>query len=77
MYVRRSLGDAGFHRRLVTEVHADTHETHSLCQDIPVLLVENITQNMYIDLDQVRRTVASFPSTHYESLGMRLVRLIS
>ena len=63
----------------MTEVHVDTHETHPLCQDTPVLLVENITQDVYIDLDQVRRTVATFPGSHahYESLGMRLVGLIS
>ena len=60
----------------MTEVNAETHEALSLCQDTPVLLVENITQDMYIDLDQVCRTVASFPGCHAcESLGMRLVRL--
>jgi len=68
VYVRRSLGDAGFHRRLVTEVHVDTPETHSLCQDTPVLLVENITQDVYIDLDQVRNAVASFPGSHAHTL---------
>ena len=68
MYVRRSLGDAGFHRRLVTEVHVDTHETHSLCQNARVLLVENITQDVYIDLDQVRNAVASFPGSHAHTL---------
>ena len=53
VYVRRSLRDAGFHRILVTEVHAEAHEALSPCQDTPVLLMENITQDMYIDLDQV------------------------
>ena len=79
VYVRRSLRDAGFHRILVTEVHVETHEALFLCHDTPVLLVENITQDMYIDLDQVCRTVASFPGCHahrYESLGMKLVRLM-
>ena len=60
----------------MTEVHVDTHETHSLCQDTPVLLVENITRDMYIDLDQVRNAVVSFPDSHahtYKSLGMRLI----
>ena len=76
--VRCSLRDAGFHSILVTEVHAVTHEALSLCHDTPVLLVENITQDMYLDLDQVCRTVASLPVSHahtYEScMGMRLVR---
>ena len=68
VYVRRSLRDAGFHRILVTEVHVETHEALSLCHDTPLLLVENITQDMYIDLDQVCRTVTSFPDCHSHTM---------
>ena len=68
VYVRCSLRDAGFHRILVTEVHAETHEALSLCHDTPVILVENVTQDMYIDLDQVCRTVASLPGSYAHTM---------
>lgn len=51
--VKCDLGGAGLHRSLTTEVHLTTPETYHPCQDATFLLLENITRDMYVDLDQV------------------------
>lgn len=48
--LQRELVGAGFHRELVTKVAL---EEASEFRNSRILLVENVTRDMYIDLDQV------------------------
>ena len=50
--LRRGLNGAGYHRKLVTSIKIEGNGTLS---ESRVLLVENITQDIYIDLDQVEQ----------------------
>ena len=51
----RQLVGAGFHRTLLTQVEQVTSQYNILDPNVlHVAIVENITRDMYVDIDQVR-----------------------
>ena len=60
MVLSRQLDGTGFHRTLLTQVEQVTSQHISDPSVLHVAIVENITCDMYVDIDQVRKKIINF-----------------
>ena len=65
--LQRELTGAGYHRELVTKV---TLEESSEFRNSRILLVENITRDVYIDLDQVSAHHSQAPYPEFDHVDL-------